>query len=1386
MRLKFPRCIELDTDNKPIIPNTVLANRNSTHIGVIQNVQGVRTANHLVDADEISFDVYQTLDGVPCALWNQIQDFMLVYVPSYEIWYETRVSIDEDNKSVKHVECIQAQQAELSQLSLHEVEINTEDDIARDDYTEAKFYNPENPSASILNRILADKAPHYSIYHVDDSLKDIVREFSFDGTYITDALQEIAEEVNCLFVFGEHDGHDNEIHRTISAYDMSVVCLDCGTRDVIDDECPKCHSTNLAPAYGDYTNLFVSVENFTDRITYSTNTDEVKNCLRLSGGDEVMDAAIVSCNPSGDNYIWMFSDQMYAQMSDELRSKLEEYLTDSASYQNDHVYEIPASDVTAYNNLVTKYREYDEELPMLPETITGHTELISAYYSAMDLQSYLQTSLMPDADAAEDTTAELEAAKLTVANLSPIGVKKLENTSVYTADSSVINYAKVYVDTSRYKISVVTSTYANNVWTGQLQLESYTDEDDTATTDMLNITFNGNAADYTKQLVEKALAKHETDQVGIVELFSMEYADFCTAIKHYSRDGLMDLESIADACLDVLASEGVGESSHALYNTLYLPYYNKSLAIDDELALRIDEIEILSELTGDELTGGLLYEIENMIRTTRNTLNMHTYLGEDLWVEFCSFRRDGDYSNENFISDGLTSAEVIERAREYYNAARRELHKAANAQHTVECDLYDLLLLSPDNAEILDMFQVGNYIQLQVDGKVYRLRLTDYEIDYDDLESIAVTFADFCDKNDLVSETQNILKSAKSMSTAFGAVLKQASKGDQANNKLKKFEQLGFSLTAQKIVNDATQQDLVLDANGLLARRYDDITDDYYPGQTKIINDGIYYTTDNWRTVSAGLGRFIYTDPETLENVEDYGIIAKTIVGNIMIGEQVKIYNADASFKIDGDGLTISESATSTTISQIRPDGTFDLAGRITWDGTSLVIGTASGRNLYLDNSNLRFRYATTVLLDLTTTGMTLYDYSGTQIASFGSYNIVMGTTTNNITVGSSKISLTNDSIAVGSVGFGYYSQNSNLFGITLSLNRATTTKKPAYAGIVANDAAGDSYFKFIYLQDNASISGYRSGALNAGCDLDMNGNYLYDLNRLYLGDGNTSKYLGWNTNGSFISTAPIMVNTDTHYTGYALFSNGNMGCTGYMFVGNTNHASSGSYKLDVNGNSYIAGSLTMTGALSVSGAGAINGNLTVGGSIVDPWISGSINSSGTITLNADGGGETVYFTTAGNFRKDVDDDGSIGTSSYRWTTIYAKNGTINTSDRKQKDNIEDINFAYDLIMSLNPVTYMWKSGDHRRKHMGFIAQEASNVCKEIDENLAFVTASYKAPEGKDEPDVDYFGEEVDDELLNWGMIKQELIAPMIKVIQMQETRLKDLETTIQMLKQGG
>lgn len=73
-----------------------------------------------------------------------------------------------------------------------------------------------------------------------------------------------------------------------------------------------------------------------------------------------------------------------------------------------------------------------------------------------------------------------------------------------------------------------------------------------------------------------------------------------------------------------------------------------------------------------------------------------------------------------------------------------------------------------------------------------------------------------------------------------------------------------------------------------------------------------------------------------------------------------------------------------------------------------------------------------------------------------------------------------------------------------------------------------------------------------------------------------------------------------------------------------------------------------------------------------------------------------------------------IGSFSYRWNTIYACNGTIQTSDLNLKENIKAIPYGLDAIAKLNPVSYTWKDDPGYGTKLGLLAQNVQGVISEV------------------------------------------------------------------------
>lgn len=995
--------IDFDAAHNPQSPTIILAKKNGDKLGRLDAVE-IESTDSMNDASEISFKVYKMVDENKNNLWDEIVNFRLIYCLEWNQWFEITVETDEDTKTVKTVTGTNLGRAELSQIMLYNVEINTEDDIAREDYDKDHptiFYNPDRPSSSLLHRML-EKAPHYTIGHVDSTIAKIQRTFSFDDKSICDGFQDVAEEIKCLFVFDVNADKYGNLKRVVSAYDLESNCHKCGYRGEYTDVCPKCGSIDIDEGYGKDTTIFVTADEIADSINMSSDTDSIKNCFKLEGGDDLMTATIRNCNPNGSDYIWYISDDTKHDMSDELVKAIDSYNKLYAKYQNDYVYLADKEDiVNRYNELIVKYGNkniylkssvderlfssqnehlaikkevgYNNDLQEIELPVKGYPALMNAYYNTIDLSLYLTNGLMPIVEMS-DTNAEKEAAKLTAANLSPVAVEKIDNISVATADSVVLSMAKVVVDSTRYKIKVHdgstlsgTKPDPTRVWTGCFDVTNYSDEKDKFTSKEISVTINSDYEKFIKQKIDKTLAKEDSEnKYGISKLFDIDGSldDFKKELQKYCLNRLISFRDACQSCIDILVEQGVNEGSSwskELYDKLYTPYIDRMNALEKEMKVRQDEIYLISGRRDDD--GDLKeYGLQNYIidekDKTQDILNFQQYLtnynaGVNLWLEFCSFRREDKYSNENYISDGLNNAELFEKANEFISVANDEIYKSSELQTTISADLKNLLLIGKF-APLVDDFAIGNWLRVMIDDKLYKLRLIEYTIDYDDLDNISVEFSDAVRVKSSVKSIKGVLEQASSMATSYSYVQRQAKQGEKGTDIVNNWLDNGLNVTHTKIVGGSDNQTQSWDNHGMLFRKFDEVSNDYEPTQMKIINSTIAITDDNWATTKTAIGKYYYTDPDTGDTVSAYGVNAETIIGKLFLGRNIELKNEAGTLVFDDNGLEVSHGNNKVSISP-KNDNVIDITNgnesvfNVNDKGELYISGNIMARSLELD-----------------------------------------------------------------------------------------------------------------------------------------------------------------------------------------------------------------------------------------------------------------------------------------------------------------------------------------------------------------------------------------------------------------------------------------------------
>ena len=199
---------------------------------------------------------------------------------------------------------------------------------------------------------------------------------------------------------------------------------------------------------------------------------------------------------------------------------------------------------------------------------------------------------------------------------------------------------------------------------------------------------------------------------------------------------------------------------------------------------------------------------------------------------------------------------------------------------------------------------------MQVDNVVYKLRLLNYSIDFDNISDLSVEFSDTTKDWGNIKDIQNVLSQSKQMATSYTSVKRQAEKSIATKDTVDGWVESGINANITKIMS-GDNQDVIVDMHGITCRKWDPIKNGFDDNQMKIINSMLVYTHDGWQTYDAALGSFEFYNPKTKQTETGYGVIAKQLVGSIILGENIGIYNKNGSLSFDEDGLSISNGTNS-------------------------------------------------------------------------------------------------------------------------------------------------------------------------------------------------------------------------------------------------------------------------------------------------------------------------------------------------------------------------------------------------------------------------------------------------------------------------------------------
>jgi len=497
-------------------------------------------------------------------------------------------------------------------------------------------------------------------------------------------------------------------------------------------------------------------------------------------------------------------------------------------------------------------------------------------------------------------------------------------------------------------------------------------------------------------------------------------------------------------------------------------------------------------------------------------------------------------------------------------------------------------------------------------------------------------------------------------------------------------------------------------------------------------------------------------------------------------------------------GSANSDKSSSVGYANVVSDN-FSSAFGYTNEATGFNSSALGDRNKAIGSSSSAFGYDN----DATAGQSSAFGYQNeanmSRSSAFGYRNDAFGQ--NSTAVGYSNVANMTASSAIGFDNTAS-AENSSAAG---SLNQATEHFSNAYG--YSNEATGQSSSAFGYDNTasglNANAFGYSNEATgNSGSALgytnEASENNTSAVGYLNAADAINASAFGYSNDASGTNASAFGFNNTANAANATAFGHN-------LFVDVYQMTSVGSFNENPDGSSsnWVASDpIFMVGngedIFNRSSALTIlkNGRVGIGTSSPDQLLEvdgGSILASGNITANIDlianddlivdddiflGSNERIFdggpneISIFGKFTPSIDNDESIGKSTRRWSEVWAADGTINTSDRKHKTNIQKLDYGLDEIIQLKPVRFRWKDKKEHGEKLGLIAQDLLEVLPEVVKKHEWVVTSEEEGAPREKVAVE-----------NLGVFYSDIIPVLIHGIQEQQALIQELEAEIDDLK---
>lgn len=376
-------------------------------------------------------------------------------------------------------------------------------------------------------------------------------------------------------------------------------------------------------------------------------------------------------------------------------------------------------------------------------------------------------------------------------------------------------------------------------------------------------------------------------------------------------------------CRNNIVAEGSTATVES-YNKVIEQNGGVPVGIQNEISDTIAEIDTLladarSALAAQQQEldniGSNIETLRESIIAIHDEVAITSYFSLEEYNELSNYIYEGSYVDEYIaVTSLMTYSERFQQMKTLYDRAITRLERVSEPTSEFDMDVENFLF-AKEFEEWSNELETGCLINVELEvGDVALLFLSNITVNYED-KTLKMTYGNRFSRFDPKAVFNGVLGDIKKSTNSINyikEILYPVKEGEF--DAMKEAIESSGILTKNAALASANQE-IIIDDTGIWGRKLLD-NGEYDDKQIKITNQTIVFTDDGWETARTALGNFYFNNPLTGEVEEHYGIIANTLIGNLVLSQEVGIYNTDNSITLDKNGFTLTTDQTGYAESQ--------------------------------------------------------------------------------------------------------------------------------------------------------------------------------------------------------------------------------------------------------------------------------------------------------------------------------------------------------------------------------------------------------------------------------------------------------------------------------------